>query len=187
MNKLFFNTGTRKMKIALSALAVVLVLGSVFAYVSWSNNSDLPGNASDDEITIDPNKGGDKTGFSNSDDPKVDSGSGTDVSSNTGNGPDKPYGNFVNNHSVKMGSEIAENMSSICHTTPGAECLIRFTHGETIRELEMQKVDGNGKTQWYWSLNDVGLTAGSWKVEAAATLNGKESVTVDPIKLEVSS
>src|SRR5690606_39042759 len=40
----------------------------------------------------------------------------------------EPYGDFIRNHSIVIGSESSQHINSICKSTPGAECKIVFTN-----------------------------------------------------------
>jgi hypothetical protein len=118
------------------------------------------------------------------DNPKS-SGSSTKPPSQTGTTPPKaPYGNFVSNHSPgKNGSPTYEQ--SACNTTPGANCTITFSKDSISKSLAIKIVDSNGSAIWSWTPNQIGLSSGSWKITATATLNGQSASTDDQIPLEV--
>jgi hypothetical protein len=103
----------------------------------------------------------------------------------TGTTPPKaPYGNFVSNHSPgKNGSPTYEQ--SACNTTPGANCTITFSKDSISKSLAIKIVDSNGSAIWSWTPNQIGLSSGSWKITATATLNGQSASTDDQIPLEV--
>jgi hypothetical protein len=46
--------------------------------------------------------------------------------------------------------------------------------------------DGGGSTYWSWTLQNVGLTAGSWQVKAITTLGSQTQSTTDTMALVVS-
>jgi hypothetical protein len=97
-----------------------------------------------------------------------------------------PSGTFVSNHRPKLGGTDQERLEqSTCNTTPGAQCAIKFTNSSTEKTLEAKTADSSGSVVWNWDINNSGLTTGSWKVTAIATLNGKTSSAADPITLEV--
>lgn len=97
-----------------------------------------------------------------------------------------PTGSFVSNHSPNLDGDPAPNqMNSICRTTPGATCEIRFTKAGDTKILGPINVAANGYASWDWKLQDIGLTEGIWQIEAVARLNGKVEITRDPINLEV--
>lgn len=101
--------------------------------------------------------------------------------------PDIPTGTFVSNHHPNMSGSPAPNTeTSTCTTTPGARCQIRFTHNDTILYLPSQLTDADGSTSWSWTLQEIGLTSGTWKVAAIATNGNKTSIANDVINLEIN-
>lgn len=124
--------------------------------------------------------------------------SGTDSQTSSGanqNGSDKtsgniaellkPSGQFVSNHKPgQNNSPMSEQ--SVCNTTPGALCEIRFEKGSVIKSLPARTTDAGGAAYWSWAPSDVGLTAGKWTVSAVATLNGKSLSSTDSLALEVT-
>ncbi len=101
--------------------------------------------------------------------------------------PAVPSGDFVSNHRPSVsGSPAPNTMSSVCKTSPGATCAITFTKGDTTKSLMAQTTDSEGATYWDWKINTVGLTAGTWKIQAVATFNDKTITATDAIDLEVS-
>jgi hypothetical protein len=98
-----------------------------------------------------------------------------------------PTGDFVSNHHPNLdGSPAPNTMSSVCTTTPGATCTIAFTKDGVTKSLPVQTADRGGSTYWNWKLQDIGLTAGSWKIEARAMLGGKTSTAADAMELVVA-
>jgi hypothetical protein len=98
-----------------------------------------------------------------------------------------PSGSFVSNHHPNLGGSPAPNLeSSVCATTPGATCTISFTMGGTTKSLEARTADSNGAAFWDWKLQDIGLTAGTWKIQAAASLNGQTRTASDAMDLTVA-
>jgi hypothetical protein len=94
-----------------------------------------------------------------------------------------PTGNFVSAHKNVPKSA---SLSSVCNTTSGAECKIVFTNGSISKSLDPQTTDSNGSSFWNsWSPEDIGLTSGSWQVQAVATLNGQSKTSTDAMKLEI--
>lgn len=95
-----------------------------------------------------------------------------------------PTGDFVNSHHVTQSS----SMLSDCNTTEGATCQIIFTNassGATV-PLNSQTTDSNGAVYWYWTPKQVGLTPGTYKITATATLNGQSKSASDAMNIEVS-
>lgn len=110
----------------------------------------------------------------------------TPASSNpasTGLALSTPYGNFVSNHAPGTnGSPIAED--SVCNTTPGAKCYIKFTKSDgTASQLPTQVTGSDGSTRWSW--NSSILSSGNWTVTAVSTLNGQTKSTQDPTPLTI--
>ena len=99
-----------------------------------------------------------------------------------------PSGDFVSDHHPNLsGSPAPNTMTSVCNTTPGATCQISFTMDGVTKSLPSQTTDSGGSTYWTnWKLQNVGLTAGSWSVEATASLNGQTKTASDSMSLVVS-
>jgi hypothetical protein len=94
-----------------------------------------------------------------------------------------PSGTFISIHRPSLGSSSKEE--SLCRTTPGASCFIKFTKDSVIKTLPTQTADANGTVIWDWDVKQAGFDAGTWQITAVATLNGQTKTTNDPIKLEV--
>jgi hypothetical protein len=92
-----------------------------------------------------------------------------------------PYGTFVSNHHPDTNT----SEESVCSSTPGASCIIKFTQGNVVKTLSAQAVDGTGTTYWSWNVKQAGLTSGSWTVTAVANLNGQTKSTQDSLALEI--
>ena len=99
----------------------------------------------------------------------------------------QPTGSFVSNHHPNLSDHPTPNqLQSVCVTTPGASCTIQFTKDGVTKQLPDQQADRGGAAYWTWKLQDIGLTAGTWKVTAKAT-SGSNTKTVDDVTaLEVS-
>ena len=133
-------------------------------------NSHVPGGSGRSTAGISSPKGG---------------GSGGAASPN-GVTPTKPVGTFVSNHRPNLGANPAPNKeSSTCTTTPGVRCTITFTMGSIVKSLPEQQTDSNGNAYWIWALQEIGLTAGSWKVSAVAHNGSLSSSSDDATMLEV--
>lgn len=136
--------------------------------------------ASDDSKNSVTEQSNSSTGTNSSSDPKQSSGS-TNSSSVA---LVAPYGNFVSNHYPgQNGSDLKE--LSLCTTTPGATCFIKFTRGDTVKVLPVKTTDQGGSATWEWNITDAGLTSGSWKIEAIAKLGTQTASTTDQLRLEV--
>lgn len=171
---------------AFAAVLLLLVAGAFFllrdhddAKKSQTSSSQSSGQESDEtQPTTDS-----KTP------PSVDNGGPkdqTDTTTPSGQPPIVPFGSFVSNHQPELESAWELNrMQSVCNTTEGATCKISFTKGSETKSLSAQKTDKEGAAYWSWTLQEVGLTEGTWKITASATLNGQTSSASDPINLEV--
>jgi cytoskeletal protein RodZ len=97
-----------------------------------------------------------------------------------------PQGNFVSNHHPNLdGSPAPNTEQSVCNTTPGASCQISFTKDGVTKTLPAQTTDSGGAAYWRWKLQDIGLTEGTWKVSAKATLGSQTQTADDVIPFEV--
>lgn len=99
-----------------------------------------------------------------------------------GTPPKTPVGNFVSSHYAGLG----DTEQSTCNTTPGANCTITFTKDGVAKSLPIKKADGEGSVIWVWKPSDIGLTVGSWKVTAVASVGDQQTTAEDAIALEVS-
>ena len=104
-----------------------------------------------------------------------------------------PSGTFVSNHQASLdASDNRNNEQSICNTNIGASCEIIFTNGSVTKSLGAltavsSKGSQTGSVSWpIWSPASLGLSAGTWKITATASLNGQTKSTIDSISLEVS-
>jgi hypothetical protein len=99
-----------------------------------------------------------------------------------------PTGEFVSNHHPNLGGSPAPNtMTSVCTTTIGVSCKITFTNTSTgtVKSLPSQTTDAGGSTYWDWKLQDIGLTAGTWKIQAVASYGSQTKTATDIMDLEV--
>lgn len=99
-----------------------------------------------------------------------------------------PSGNFVNNHHPSLsGSSGSNQMFSVCNTTAGASCNIAFTNTTSglTKALSAQTTDSSGAAYWSWTLQQAGLTQGTWKIVATATLQNQSKSVSDAMNLEV--
>jgi hypothetical protein len=77
-------------------------------------------------------------------------------------------------------------MASTCITTPGIQCEIQFNMDGVTKTLGPQTTASNGAATWSWTLQEVGLTQGTWIVTAVAAPGASNSVTAtDPMQLTV--
>jgi cytoskeletal protein RodZ len=98
-----------------------------------------------------------------------------------------PSGTFVSNHRPNLsGSPAPNTIASVCNSTPGAKCTITFTQKGVTKSLPEKTIDDNGSVYWSWQLQDIGISTGTWKIQAIATLNGQTKITTDSLDLVVS-
>lgn len=96
-----------------------------------------------------------------------------------------PFGNFVSNHTPGQNG-TPENETSVCNTSSGAKCQIIFTSGSDTKTLPAQMTDLAGETFWNnWAPSDIGLTKGSWRITAIASLNGQTKTASDSRELQI--
>jgi len=89
---------------------------------------------------------------------------------------------FVSNHRPQNNSEL---LQSVCNTSAGATCQMIFTNNGTTKSLPAQMTDRGGATYWTWSPSQIGLTAGTWTIQATATAGSQSQSETDTISLEV--
>jgi len=170
-----------KLPYIIGVLIVVVIIGAVYAYHATHKKKPIP--------TVDQYTKGQvsqPSGSSNTSNQSVNSPS----SSKTGGVSASlvaPTGNFVSDHHPNLsGSPAPNSMTSVCNTSPGASCQISFTNGSTTKSLPTQTTDAGGATYWYWKLQDIGLTAGSWKISATSSVSGNSLSSTDPMALVIS-
>lgn len=119
----------------------------------------------------------------------------SDASQNTSPGDNKatpssttnlvaPAGTFVSNHRPSLSAN--DGQSSNCTTSAGATCQITFTKDGATKSLAAQTTDRAGTTYWSWKPQDIGLSVGTWKIQAVATLNGQTKTADDALNLEIA-
>lgn len=99
-----------------------------------------------------------------------------------------PSGSFVSDHHPNLsGTDGRDQMQSVCNTSAGAKCQVTFTNNTSgvTASLPAQTADRGGAVFWSWKLKDIGLTQGSWKVQATATLGSQTKSASDAMTLEV--
>jgi|SRR3990167_7866774 len=172
----------------------LLVLGLIFVLIIsvivflWSINNrkrTVTTTAKQNTVTTTKQNGIRITTSAGSD--KRDDNSGTGSSTvPTNTNPSTPSGTFVSNHRPNLDGQPAPNqMNSVCKTTPGVTCEIRFTKDGQTKTLGPSRVGGDGYVSWDWALQDIDLTEGVWQIEAIAMNVDKTSRTKDPVALEV--
>lgn len=96
----------------------------------------------------------------------------------------EPSGTFVSSHHVSLSAPGA--IQSTCNTTAGAKCSITFTKNGVTKSLGEKQTDADGVAYWTWTLQEKGISAGSWAITAIASLGTQTKTTNDPLSLEVS-
>ncbi len=108
----------------------------------------------------------------------------SNIDSNTT--PSAPIGAFVSNHKPNLGGTPTPNsIVSSCTTTPGAWCKISFSKAGVVKSLPSQQTDSNGNTTWNWTLQNLGLSEGSWKITATAINGSLSSSSSDAMDMAV--
>ena len=98
-----------------------------------------------------------------------------------------PYGSFVSNHFPNLSESPApSSLTSVCNTSAGATCQITFTNGSTTKSLPAQSTNSSGYTYWSWNIQDIGLTVGTWKIQATSSYKGQTKTSMDGMNLVVS-
>jgi len=187
-------------KILLIAAIVIVALGGTVAALELTNTTHLFHAAKPvANQTADSETKGETSQSSNASQSQTNSTpssqpSSSDNKSPTGDGGASdatlvaPSGDFVSNHHPNLGGSPAPNqITSVCNTTPGASCQIIFTKDGVTKSLAAQTTDKGGATYWNnWKLQDIGLTTGSWHIQAKATLGSQTKTADDAMNLEVS-
>lgn len=96
-----------------------------------------------------------------------------------------PTGTFVSDHHVRLGASVG--LTSVCNTTPGAECQITVTKDGVTKSLLAETTDAGGAAYWNdWTPQSIGLSVGSWQVKATATLGHQSKTALDALALTVA-
>lgn len=179
----------------LAALVViVLLLAAGSTYLLWLRTHTLAPTASEIELnrgTATPTTqvpGGSTEGQTTSPDAsKGSQGSPTGTPPAPNVMPDKPTGQFVSNHQPNIsGKPYPNTETSICTTTPGIVCKIKFTMGSMTKSLPPKTTDASGNAVWSdWTIQSVGLTEGTWRITAQAINSNNVVSTSDPSELRV--
>lgn len=167
-----------KKAIAILAVAILLVVATIllFVFVTKSNTNTVIVPQYDDSSSN--NSGSTSSSKNNT--------QTTPVTIDTSITPSEPTGTFISNHHPNISGSPAPNIeSSTCTTTPGANCQIQFTNGSITKSLAIKKTDAEGNASWDWSLSDIGLTVGEWKITAIATNGSKTTTAIDSMSLNV--
>src|SRR5688572_13906579 len=138
-------------KSILITVAILLVVGGAAAYTLWiRQDSDKPGSdtpATDKETELRTEESQAQPGVQ----VITEESQKTPPSTSSAN-LEAPSGSFVSNHKASLSS--SNYMNSICRTTAGATCEIRFTKGSEIKVLGPNTVGDSGFVSWNWKLQD---------------------------------
>lgn len=171
-----------KKPIVIASIAVLLLGGTVAAYAIWGRNDkkapEEKSGATQEETKVKTEESPTQQHVQVTTEESIK----TPPASSGGNLVE-PSGSFVSNHKVSLSS--ANYMNSICRTTAGATCEIRFTKGSEVKVLGPNQVGVSGYVSWDWKLQDIGLTQGTWQIEAVAKSGGNEKSAKDNISLEI--
>lgn len=101
--------------------------------------------------------------------------------------PATPTGEFISDNTPNLsGSPHPSSESSVCTTTPGVQCTIKFTDGSKVISLPSQTTNGDGGASWNWTLQQYGFTQGTWAITAVASNGSKTATASYSMKLDVS-
>lgn len=95
-----------------------------------------------------------------------------------------PYGTFISNHHPGTNNSPLDE-TSVCNTSPGATCYIKFVQGNVVKTLPVHTTDASGAAYWSWNVGQAGLTSGVWQITAIASLNDQTKTSADPLNLEI--
>jgi hypothetical protein len=204
-NKLPRKNKPSKKKLILIILGALVVIAGLLATLEHTHKIDLvhkkvkedpavthpgPAHSTADSDKGEVPSGNTNTGSSSTDNntnsnPNSSDNKNENNSTNTDANLIEPSGVFVSNH--RPGGNAPNTITSNCTTTPGATCQIIFTKGSVTKSLDAQTTDRGGSAYWTWDVTDpaIGLTSGSWQVQAKATLGSQTKVTKDATALEV--
>jgi hypothetical protein len=181
---------TRSAKIAGSAALIIILLASleITGVTHLAHKSSIP-----PVIPVSDNSGGsnDSQSSQTTTDTQQQSSTKSNSSSNSSSQSLNqslplyaPYGDFVSNHHPGDKSAPTSEVS-VCNTTPGATCYIKFTNGATSTALPAKKTSSDGSAIWRWDIKDANLTSGDWVITAVATLNGETKTATDQLSLTI--
>jgi cytoskeletal protein RodZ len=184
---------SKKIYLVIAVVTVVIIGGVVAFMVHRSSENKKPAPTASQLTKGEVTSGSSKSSGSSNSSSTSGLGSQTsddknDTGSQTGTTAKliAPTGTFVSNHHPNLGGSPAPNEEqSTCNTTPGATCQISFTYNGITKTLPAQTADSGGATYWTWTLQDIGLTQGSWHIQATASLNGTTLTASDALTLEV--
>ena len=176
----------KRILLGLSAIVAVLAVLEITNTTHLFDKSSVPPviPTTNESTTIPSDNQEDGSKQDNSSDKAAGSTTNPDSSSNNNSLLQSPYGNFVSNHGPGMGGAPTSEVS-VCNTTPGATCYIRFTKGSESTSLPAKKTNGDGAATWYWDTKEAKLSSGVWKITAIATLNGETKTAQDPLPLNI--
>lgn len=193
---MIYNKSSRSKKLLFTALGIVLLAALILTALEMTNTTHLfhkqPSaiTASQDtkgEVAQPNNSSANNAASSNSDQTTQPGDNKSNSNTPISETLKDPTGEFVSNHHPNLsGSPAPNSMSSVCTTTPGATCQITFIKDGVTKSLEAQMTDRGGSVYWNWKIQDIGLSAGSWQVQAVASQSGKIKTTTDPLALEIA-
>lgn len=121
-----------------------------------------------------------------SDEPSPDA-SGTTPDTAVTDPPLEPTGLFLNTHELSLsGTNAPREGHSVCQTSPGATCEIRFlADGAVAGALPAAQIDSSGVVSWDWNPAESGLGTGTYEVVVVAARGGHEVTVTDARPLVV--
>lgn len=187
-------------KLLLIIGAVILVLAAVLAMLEFTNTTHLFHAAPAKDFETQPNKPGRTVNSTTKGEDTLSNAKKNDNTANqTAPLPEDTKQNnttpgitgeliiptnstFVSNHRPQGNSD---DLQSVCNTSPGATCQMNFTNGGTTKSLPAQATDRGGAAYWTWKPSQIGLTPGTWTIQATATAGSQSKSATDTISLEV--
>ncbi len=168
-------------------LPLLLIVGLSVWWLVWHRPAPPP---APQPIAINSTPAGSNTPTTANPNPNV--GGGTPGNGVATGDLQAPSGTFVSNHHASLDPNDDRNREqSTCNTNVGATCDITFTKDGVTKSLGSQTASASrasqtGTASWSWTPATLGLTPGSWKITAVASLNGQTKSTTDTVNLEIS-
>jgi hypothetical protein len=69
------------------------------------------------------------------------------------------------------------SMQSVCQTIANASCNIKLSNGSAVKYVGAQGTGSNGMVVFNWNANSVGLTPGTWTVQAIVNQGNSSGIS----------
>lgn len=147
--------------IILISTVVVLLAGGIFVLVEHNKKSTIQANQSQ---TQSKNPGGATTQTATTPD--------TNNTATTTRSLPTPTGQILSSATTSLSSGAM--LESTCQTVSGATCDLKLTSPDgTIKYVGAKPVDSSGQVLFDWSAKQIGLSTGTWKVQAITQKDGQ--------------